>query len=166
MVDNAHGPDIELFGFSLWIEGYEFPDWVESTDPIEFWDANWVNVRIQCVGELGTIRFSGPCIHLSELEQWRDDCLKLHAGQASSAELPTMEPNLNATIATTEISTRFELEIKLRAGRNPEVHEYRYVIHTSVFLQLIEALNRILMRLPIRGTRPNKAPRNLSDSGK
>lgn len=165
-MDNAQRPDIELFGFSLWIEGYEFPDWIESTDPIEFWEANWLNVRIQCVGELGTIKFSGPCIHLSELEQWRDDCLKLHAGQASVAELPTMEPNLQATISTSDVSTRFELKIRLKADRQPEIHEYRYVIHTSVLLQLTEALNRILMRLPLRGVRPHKASRSLPDSRK
>lgn len=137
-------PNIKLAGLSIWVEGYEFPD---ST---EYWDANWVVVRIVCVGHGSKVKFRDPCIHLPELQGWLTGCIALESKSADKAELPTMEPYLQVVIDRSGVAGGLVAAVTLIPDDIESPREFRFPIELSDVRTLIESLQRVLKRFPIR----------------
>ncbi|HYE61988.1 MAG TPA: hypothetical protein VD997_08315 [Phycisphaerales bacterium] len=137
--------DIQIAGFSMWVDGYQYPS------SVDYWDGNWVRVRVVCTGEQATVKLMDACVHLPELAAWLDECVKLQAGQADHATLPTMEPYLWATIDHSGGYKGLLATIKLTPDNVSQFHEFRFPIDLTYLARLIQSLRVILARLPIRG---------------
>jgi len=140
-------PDIVLAGFSLWVEGRQFPDLED------YWDGNWITVRATCAGRGATSELTDSCIHLSELSRWAEMCEELLAERTPQAELPTMEPYIQAAVERSGESGRLIARITLTPGHPAEGDVFRFAIEASDVRRLIESLQRMLARFPIRGER-------------
>jgi hypothetical protein len=157
--------DIQLGGFSMWVDGYQFP---AST---EYWDANWVHVRVVCVGRQANVKFSASCVHLPELAAWLNECVRLEGGDIDRATLPTMEPYLQIKLdppgefkwlsRAPEFKGLFRsgefkglvATVKLSPDNVTQFHEFLFPVDQSCLPRLIASLRGVLGRLPIRGSR-------------
>ena len=72
----AAPPHLQIGGFSLWIEGYQFPDMNDH------WDGNWVIVTAVYSTTESFARTGGAILHLSELNGWLAQIKKLHSGSS------------------------------------------------------------------------------------
>jgi hypothetical protein len=140
-------PDIKLVGLSIWFDGYQFPD---SAD---YWDANWIVVRVRAEGQNAVVKLHDPCVHLPELAGWLDACMKLDAGEVDEARLPTMEPYLQVKIDRTGEFGRLLATVAITPDNISQFHEFRYPIDPSYVRLLIDSLRRVLVRYPVRGSR-------------
>jgi hypothetical protein len=140
-------PDIKLAGLSVWIDGYQFP---EST---EYWDANWVVVRVRAGGQRAVVELCDPCIHLPELAAWLQACTIMEAGESDEAELPTMEPYLRVRIERTGNFGGLVANVKIIPDNVLQFHEFRYPIDASYIRPLMDSIRRVLARYPVRGSR-------------
>lgn len=141
---NEMEPDIKLVGLSIWILGYQYPD------SSKYWDANWVVVRVCCIGQCAVVELCDPCIHLPELAAWLDACIALEDGRSERAELPTMEPYLQITIDRSGDYRGLVVKVKVTPDNVTQFHEFHFPIDSSYLRILIEALRGVLARLPIR----------------
>ena len=139
--------DIQLAGFSMWVDGYQFP--AET----EYWDANWVRVRVVCTGQQASVKLCDSCVHLPELSAWLDECVRLEAGAVESATLPTMEPYLQVTIDRSGEFKGLLATVKLTPDDVTQFHEFQFPIDPSYLPKLIASLRSVLGRLPIRDPR-------------
>jgi hypothetical protein len=140
-------PDIKLAGLSIWVDGYQFPD---ST---EYWDANWIVVRVRAEGQRAVVQLCDPCIHLPELAAWLQACTCMDAGESDEAVLPTMEPYLQVTIDRTGDFGGLVANVKVTPDNISQFHEFRYPIDPSYIRLLMDSLHRVLARYPVRGLR-------------
>jgi hypothetical protein len=140
-------PDIKLAGLSIWIDGYQFPD---ST---EYWDANWIVVRVRAEGQRAIVEFCGPCIDLPELRGWFEACTSLEAGKCDEAVLPTTEPYVQVRIDRTGEFGRLLATVAITPDNVSQFHEFRYPIDPTYLRLLMDSLRRVLARYPVRGAR-------------
>lgn len=143
-MEEVNEPDIALAGMSIWIDGYQYPT---ST---EYWDANWLIVRVLCVGQNATVRLNEACIHAPELAAWLESCVSLNDGRTGEAAMPTMEPYLQVTINRSGEFNGLVAIVKLTPNNISQFHEFRFPIDPSYLPRLIVSLKQTLNRFPVR----------------
>ncbi|MFO0839359.1 MAG: hypothetical protein U1D55_12650 [Phycisphaerae bacterium] len=91
---------------------------------------------------------SGAILHLTELQQWHDDLVRLHGYLNGIARLDCMEPNLRARIELK--NGRGALEVELTPDHMAQSHRFSFEVDQSHLPALISALARMLKTHPIR----------------
>lgn len=139
-------PSISIGALKIWINGRQFPDLSD------YWDGNWIDVTALCEGMGSRIQVTGPFIHLTELQAWREDLKEFESTLKGSVELPAMEPTLNIKIEEEESSRGHLKCIVLITGDHlSEEHRYLFQIDQSYLPGLIAQLGAVLREFPIRG---------------
>ncbi|MDM8556154.1 hypothetical protein QUF75_15625 [Desulfococcaceae bacterium HSG7] len=140
-------PDISLSGLKIWISGRQFED---STD---FQDANWLVVTARCSSYFSEVLTQGPIIHLSELELWMAELLKLNETICGEADLNCMEPELSASIRLDKNGSG-TLTVFITPDNMNEQHRFTFAIVQSYLPSLIRELQTVLTKYPIKGSCP------------
>lgn len=142
---NGDEPSFKLVGLSVWIDGYKSPD--PSDD-------NAARARVECISHHSVVRLFEP-IWLDNLEQWARACQQLLDGKVPRASLELPEPSLHVTIDRSGDSNGFVAIIKITDGLT-QFHEYRFDIDQSYVTTLIESINAVLRKFPVRGKRSRR----------
>ena len=79
---------ITIGQLSLNILGFSYPD---ATDPF---DADWLDVQVECHTEYADISFSGVYLPYTQLVQFGGDVERVYKGQTNVARFEPMEPNV------------------------------------------------------------------------
>jgi hypothetical protein len=77
----AEEPDLKFAGFSLWVLSRQFPD------HDDYWDGNWLNVRVRVEARGAAVEVRGPILYASELRGFIDGLEKLNTELHGQAEL-------------------------------------------------------------------------------
>jgi hypothetical protein len=141
---NDREPDIQLAGLQVWVQGYEFPD---ST---EYWDANWLIVRILCTAHNAAVKLHGAYVCTFELAAWLDACRALAAGEADHAVLDTIEPNFRLRIEHAGERRGLVATVKITPNNITQFHTMRFDIDPAALRVIVESLKQILQRFPVR----------------
>jgi hypothetical protein len=142
---SADEPSFKLVGLSVWIDGYKSPDAL---------DDNGARARVECVSHHSVVRLFEP-IWLDDLEQWARACQQLLDGKVPRASLELPEPSLHVTIDRSGEYNGFVAFIKITDGLT-QSHEYRFDIDQSYVTVLIESINAVLRKFPVRGKRSRR----------
>ncbi|MDM8556099.1 hypothetical protein QUF75_15350 [Desulfococcaceae bacterium HSG7] len=140
-------PDISLSGLKIWIAGRQFEG---STD---FWDANWLVVTARCSSYFSEVLTQGPIIHLSELELWMAELLKLNETICGEAVLNCMEPELSSSIRLNKNGSG-TLTVFITPDNINEHHRFTFAVDQSYLPSLIRELQTVLTKYPIKGNCP------------
>src|SRR5258708_1469087 len=92
LVRDLSEPDLRVAGLRLWTRAREFPD---STDR---WDGNWLQTTALCAYPGAEVMVEGPFLRTEELQNFADQCARLHATLLGEARLDCMEPELRAVL--------------------------------------------------------------------
>ncbi|MBL8885429.1 MAG: hypothetical protein JNK16_02115 [Phycisphaerales bacterium] len=141
-------PNFRLGGLRLWIDRYQYK---AETD---YWDSNWVVVRLECVGHNAVVKLCDPCLRVPELKGWAEACTLLANGEADSAALDPMEPYLNILIDRSDKDRGLLATVKITPDGYSQFHEFRFPIDQSDLARLVQSLAVVLSRFPIRGDVP------------
>ncbi len=138
-------PDLDFAGLSIWIHGREFPE------NNSYWDGNWLNVTVYCEKDGSIVRATGSIIHLSEIEIWLKETEVMIQKLEGESNLPCMEPNLYIRINMKE-KEKAEMLVDITPDNSNKHHNFIFEIEKSVIQKLIDQLNNILKKHPIRGS--------------
>ena len=105
-IKNLGPPDLKVFGFQLWVSGRELPD---SQD---YNDGNWLNITAHCGGGGSSAWVTGPYICLQEIKGWLQSCEALAETKEGTAELETIEPELNVLL-NSKSQDSIEMEVTI-----------------------------------------------------
>lgn len=143
------GVSFQLGGLSVWIDGYQF------VDAADYWDANWVNTRVECMGQHAIVKLCDPCLRLPELAGWAEACQRLLDGQSETAPLAPTEPYLDITVDRSGEFKGLVAITKITPDNITQFHEFRFSIDPSDLARLVKSLKVVLAAFPIRGTKPD-----------
>lgn len=138
-----------LGGLSVWI------DRDQIDDAVDYWDANWVYIRVECIGEQAIVKLCSPCLHLPELAEWAKECQRLWEGQIETASLATIERSLEITVDRSGNYNGLVATAKITPDNVTQFHEFRFPIDQSDLARLVKSLAVVLAAFPIRGTKPD-----------
>ena len=135
--------DVTLAGFHLWILGREFP---RSKD---YWDGNWILVKVVCKSQTSRTQAIGTFIHLPELSGWRKELKRLYRRVHGDAELKCMEPVLNAKVSLDKRGAG-TFTVNITPDHMKEQHQYVFEIDQSYLRSVISQLTSVLKKHSIR----------------
>ena len=138
-------PDLQLAGFSLWVIGRQFPD------QSDYWDGNWLNVRVRVESTEALVEAHGPILHATELESFFQELQLLDNTLAGTASLKCREPNLDIAIVGNSRG-QATVAIRVTPDHMTQSHEFTFSIDQTYFQPLIAKCKIILADYPIKGT--------------
>ena len=129
----------------LFVDGYQFPD----VD--EYWDANWPNVRaeVELPGQ-SWVKAAGAFVMTAELARFRDELRMVYEQLDGEAGLWTIEPELKVRL-TAQPNGGLEVEISLTPNQMTQEHTFFVALDQSYLPPVINQINDILNRFPVRG---------------
>ena len=137
-------PALTISGFRMWVHSREFPD---STDP---WDGNWLYVTARVKDVNARVWVSGSILTTMDLAAWRDSCEKLLSGDADTASLEPVEPDLQITMRTLDAVGHLEMRVDITPDVLRQEHTLRMEIDQSYLPGLISELDAVLGEFPVR----------------
>ena len=152
MTAASSAPDLSIAGLELWIDDREHPD------SQEYWEGNWLRVRVRCAAAHSEVRAAGPFLHLSEIATLKAGCERLLAGEVAEAGLYCAEPNLKIELWTAPSSTVIG-KIRITPDHRAEIHDYGFAADLAGVQALVVACARLLERYPLRGKAVRRAAR-------
>ena len=138
-------PDLGLAGLSIWVLGRQFPD------QNDYWDGNWLNVRVRVEPTGATVEAHGPIIHASELESFTKELEQLDSALTGNASLKCMEPNLDVVIRGDKRG-QATMTIRITPDHMTQSHEFICSIDQTYFKPFIAQCRKILSDYPIKRT--------------
>lgn len=138
----AKEPAFSLSGLSIWIDGRQFP---ESND---YWDANWLNLRVQMQAEGATVKCSGAILMTTDFERFRSDLRELHKNLKGYAQLAGHEPELKL-ILTGEQLGQINVAVEVTPDHLSQFHRFELGLDQSYLPGLLHSLDRILVEFPV-----------------
>jgi hypothetical protein len=137
-------PDIKIGGLRIWIHGRESPD---SKD---YWDANWVNVTVECQAQGSSVFTSGTIIHMSEISHFLSGAEKIHKALKGVAEMPCMEPYLSVKLEAGELG-HIKISVDITPDHLQQKHNFIFETDQSYLLGLISDCKVALEKYPLIG---------------
>ena len=139
-------PDIRIAALRVWVHGRE------HEDARDHWDGNWIRVTAHCAEEGGSVRVSGPILHLGEVAGFLSTTESLHATLEGEAVLGTMEPNLRVALAVADRRGTIDVEVKITPNHLAQDHVFRFALDQSHLPRIAADLRAVLERYPVRGS--------------
>jgi hypothetical protein len=139
-------PDLRLAGLSIWVLGRQFADYDD------YWDGNWLNVRVRVEATGAVVEAQRPIIHVSELVTFATELERLDTTLVGNASLKCTEPNLDVAIQG-ETHGHATVRIKVTPDHMTQSHEFVFFIDQTYFKPLIAGCRKILSDYPIKGIR-------------
>ena len=136
-------PDLRLGGFSLWVNGRQFPDLND------YWDGNWLRVEALVKADGARVRATGPIIHSPELLAFADQLIALDQNPTGSASLKCMEPELDIEITVSKLG-KASMIVSITPDHLKQQHRFEFELDQTYFRPAIASLERILSTYPIK----------------
>jgi len=137
--------DLSFGGFSLSVHGREFPD------HDDYWDGNWLTATASMKTYGSFVEVSGPILHLSDVQLFRDALLKLSETLTGTAKLEGFEPNLRLTFEGSHTG-HADVQVEITPDHMLENHRFNVSLDQTSYAPIIRGCNDILRRFPIRGS--------------
>jgi len=140
-------PDIVVGSLEMWVRGRACPG------AQDYWDGNWLDVTARVATAGAEVEASGTIVHLGEIKRFLEACRVLYAVVDGEARLACMEPNLGVVI---HCSPRGHVSatIAITPDHMTQRHEFREEFDQTFLPAIIQSLENVLLRLPIRGSAP------------
>lgn len=141
-IENLGQPSIEIAGLRIWIHGRQFPD------ANDYWDANWLNVTVQCGAHGSSVLVNGNIIHLSEISHFLSGVEILYKNLKGQAKMDCMEPELNVELEAENLG-HIKLTVNITPDHLYQQHTFVFEIDQSYLPKLISDSKGILEKYPV-----------------
>jgi len=137
-------PDLRFSGFSLWIDGRQFPD------ASDFWDGNWLMVRVRMEANGAHVECGGPILMTADIKEFRDQLAAMASSFAGEATLKSLEPNINVVLTMQKLG-HVKAAIEITADHINQYHRFIVEEDQSYLPGLIRSCDAILCKFPVIG---------------
>jgi hypothetical protein len=117
----------------------------------EYWDSNWLNVTARMEANGARVEATGPFLRNTEILSFLQELRTLHQTLKGSAELQTLEPELDLRFQGDGIGGIGVL-IKLTPDHLNQTHTFEFGIDQTYLNSVIASCEAILESYPVRGT--------------
>lgn len=142
---SAADPDLQFFGFSLWIDRRQFPD------ARDYWDGNWLMVRARMQASLAVVRCEGPILMTADIARFRNELVAMADTLAGDATLKPLEPGLSIVL-TMQDGGHMLCVIEMTPDHLSQYHRFKVEADQSYLPALIASCDAILSRFPVVNT--------------
>jgi hypothetical protein len=140
---------LQLAGFEMQVLGREFPELHD------YWDGNWLLVKLEYKDKNSMVRAKGPIVHLSELVQLEKSLNSICEGFSKSEKIEITEPELRIAFRV-ESAGHVQFELELTPDNAQQGHWYFIEVDLGYLSETLSQCRAILKEYPIR------EPRDLS----
>ncbi|WP_432206029.1 WapI family immunity protein [Brucella rhizosphaerae] len=137
-------PNLHFNGFSLWIDGRQFPD------VLDFWDRNWLMVRARMEANGAHVECAGPILMTTDIRKFRDQLDVMATSLAGEATLKGLEPEINVVLRMQKLG-HVEAVIEITANHINQYHRFIVEGDQSYLPGLIRSCDAILCKFPVIG---------------
>jgi len=138
------GPSaLSLGGFHVWIQGRQYP-WEDC-----YWDGNRLAVTAVCAARGSEVRVQAPCLHVSDIIRWSQECEALLSNARESVTLWAMEPELHLQLGRRGERVRAQISVSPDIGS--QEHLFRFEVGWDELELFLEGLHRLIATYPQRG---------------
>jgi len=141
----ADDPDLRFLGFSLWVDRPQFPD------AADYWDGNWLVVRVRKEAQGACIKCDGPILMTADIKQFRDKLAKMLKTLDGTAALEPLEPELKITLKM-QSGGQVQATIEITPDHFSQRHHFAVEADQSYLPALIASRDDILARFPVVNT--------------
>ncbi|MFN8524275.1 MAG: hypothetical protein U0821_14340 [Chloroflexota bacterium] len=142
---NLGKPDLEVAGSQLWVHGRQFPD------AHDYDDGNWLRVTAHC-GALGAnVWADGPIAMVPDIAGFGDACAAMHRGDARSAVLDPLEPELAASLEVSDRHGHIRPLVEITPDHMAQAHRFEFTIDQSYLPGIVRQCAQIATAYPVRG---------------
>ncbi len=138
----ANDPDLHFCGFSLWVDGRQFP---EASD---YWDSNWLMVRARMEANGARIECHGPILMTTDIQSFRAELATMIGTLAGEATLSGLEPEINVVLRMRTLG-HVEGTIAITADHLSQHHSFTVEADQSHLPALSRSCDAILNRFPV-----------------
>ena len=119
----------------------------------DFYEANWLNIAVQCPTDEGNVAFQSPCLMTTDLFDFMDEINDLLAGQGRQAYLVSLEPQVDVRIARGDGPDVFTLEVELtpNADDDEDIYGLSTTVTRADVQGYIAQAEKIIEAFPVRG---------------
>lgn len=138
------GPSaLSLGGFHVWVQGRQYP-WEDC-----YWDGNRLAITAICAAQGSQVNVQGPCLHVSDLLRWSQECEALLSNARDSVTLWAVEPELHLQL--TRRAERVRTQVSISPNVASQEHIYRFEVGWDELELFLEGLQRLIAAYPQRG---------------
>jgi len=142
--DEIAPPQIKLGGLSLWVFGRQFPHLSD------YWDGNWLMVKVRVTDFGAMVETSGPIIHGSELASFERELAEIERTLVGKAHLYCMEPELDVVLACGSLG-QVEMVISITPNHIRQSHTFTIALDQTYLKPALNAVRQILLDYPLKG---------------
>lgn len=132
-------------GLKIWIHARQYED---SSD---YWDGNWLNVTASYASTGARVEAAGPILHLSEVNEFLEECRRLYDTLDGEATLGSIEPNLRVVLRADDALGGISACTSITPDHLAEEHSFTARIDQSHLPYIIRGLESVLRQFPVRG---------------
>lgn len=145
--ENLGEPALKVAEFRLWIHGREFP---EADD---YYDGNWLRATVHCGASGANVWAHGAILMVTDLASFETQCHAMFRGDAGSAVLDPLEPELCVSLESTDHLGHIRARVAIWPDHLARFHKMEFAIDQSYLLGIIKQCSAILQEYPILGDR-------------
>jgi hypothetical protein len=123
-------PDVSLGELQLWVHSHEK-------------EGNWLTVTAHCGAKRASVWVSGEILRLTDLAQFGEQCAELQVGNARSAELSSLEPNLRVELRPPGRRGEIKMIVEITPDEWTQKHRFKAEINLSYLARLRQELHQI-----------------------
>lgn len=135
-------PDLSFCGFSLWIDGRQYPD------VSDFWDGNWLMIRVRMEANGAHVECGGPILMTADIKEFRNQLAAMTSSLAGEATLKGLEPNINVVLTMQKLG-HVEAVFEITADHVNQYHRFIVEGDQSYLPGLIRSCDAILCKFPV-----------------
>ena len=140
---SAPEPSLRLAGLSLWVFGYAYPDCND------YWDGNWLNVRVRAETSGSRVEASGALLRIDELTSFTRELDVLYRNLTGTAELKCLESALGVKVAC-DLVGHIQVIVDLTPDHMTESHEFKFELDQTYLPATLAGCKTVLDRFPIK----------------
>lgn len=125
-------PALKIAGFQLWVHG------TDSCGP-----DRWLRATVHCGASGASVWAQGSILQVADLTCFGEECARLSSGEAASATLEPVEPELSIKIETTDRLGHLRLRVEITPDHLNQSHSFQFEIDQSHLPGIIDACDRI-----------------------
>jgi hypothetical protein len=135
-------PDLQVGGLSIWIDGRERPDTLDSDD------ANWLYVRARMEASDAIVSCEGAILMTTDFDHFREELASLSETLAGEATLTGFEPGLKVTLKMQRLG-QVEGEVEITPDHLNQFHRFTLDLDQSYLPAVLASCEAILERFPV-----------------
>jgi len=138
-------PALQAAGFQLWIHGRQYPD---SEDE---YDGNWLRVTAHCGASGASVWAQGSILAVTDIHGFGEQCAAMRRGEANSATLDPIEPELKITLETADRLGHIDAQIEITPDHPAQLHSMGFEVDQSHLPRIVAQCSAIVREFPVRG---------------